>query len=87
VPFLAATGIVIVCGPEELNYQRRRFSVPRGNYRLVAAQRIIGDEHEAVDLFFEALSMPLERSTILISDHGLNPPNPLVECCDAASER
>ena len=62
VPFLVASGRVIVCGPEELNDQKRPFDLSPGNYRLIAAQRIMGDEEEAIDLFFEPLARPLERS-------------------------
>jgi hypothetical protein len=84
VPFLVTSGRVIVCGPEELNDQKRSFELPAGNYRLIAAQRIMGDEEEAIDLCFEPLTAPLDRGTILSADGALNPPTPLLEKADVA---
>ena len=83
VPFLVSSGRVIVDGPEELKVQRR-FDLAMGNYRLVAAQRITGDEEEAVDLFFEPLEKPLDRSAVLIADSALNPPTNLLETAAVA---
>ena len=78
VPFLVASGRVNVDGPEETDLERG-FELPLGNYRLVAAQRVTGDDEEAIDLFFELLTKPLERSSILVADEALNPPTPLIE--------
>lgn len=86
VPFLVTSGKVIVCGPEELNAQRKRFDLAMGNYRLVAAQRVTGDQEEAVDLFFEPLEKPLERSAVLVADDALNPPSTLLETAGIAGE-
>src|SRR5262249_15133704 len=64
VPFLVTSGTVIVDGPEETDMERRVVIAP-GNYRLVAAQRMVGNDDEAIDLFFEPLTRPLEHSTIV----------------------
>jgi hypothetical protein len=86
VPFLVTSGKVIVCGPEELNDERKRFDLATGSYRLVAAQHVTGDEEEAIDLFFEPLAEPLEQSAILVADDGLNPPASLLETAGVAGE-
>ncbi len=52
VPFVVFTGKVIVEGPEELR-TGRAVDLQVGNYRVIAAQRIVGDEKEVIDLFFE----------------------------------
>jgi hypothetical protein len=85
VPFLITSGQVIVEGPEEARPERN-VSLPAGNYRLVAAQRITGDEREAIDLFFEPLTKPLERSAVLVADGALNPPTLLLETAEIAGE-
>jgi hypothetical protein len=85
VPFLVTSGKVIVEGPEETKSERS-FSLPAGNYRLLAAQRVTGDEEEVIDLFFEPLTKPLEQSTILVADGALNPPTPLLETAGIAGE-
>jgi hypothetical protein len=87
VPFEATTGKVIVHGPEETETGRERnFALPPGNYRLVAAQRVTGDEEEAIDLFFEPLRKTLERSAVLVADDALHPSSPLLEGAGVAGE-
>lgn len=87
VPFLVTSGRIIVEGPEETETGRERnFALPPGNYRLVVAQRITGDDGEAIDLFFEPLEKPLERSSVLVADDALTPPTPLLESAGAAGE-
>jgi hypothetical protein len=87
VPFTVVSGKVIVDGPEESETGRERnFTLPSGNYRLVAVQRVTGDENEAIDLFFEPLGEALERSAVLVADDGLNPPTPLLETAAVAGE-
>jgi hypothetical protein len=83
VPFTVVTGKIIVDGPDENNVQRL-VELPNGNYRLVAAQRAIGDETEAVDLFFENLSEPSRRSEIIVADKQLEVPGTLLETADVA---
>lgn len=85
VPFRVASGEVLVEGPEEMDVERA-FTLPPGNYRLVAAQRVTGDEEEVIDLFFEPLAELLERSAILLADDALNPPTPLLETAAVAGE-
>ena len=85
VPFLVTSGKVVVEGPEEINTERI-LVLPFGNYRLVAAQRVRGDDEEAIDLFFELLANPLDRSAVLIADAALNPPTTLVETSEVAGE-
>jgi len=83
VPFLVASGRVVVDGPEEPDLGRA-FELPSGNYRLVSAQRVTGNEEEAFDLFFEALLEPLTQSAILVADAMLDPPTPLIELAEIA---
>lgn len=85
VPFLVVSGKVIVEGPEETKPERN-ITLPRGNYRLVAAQRVTGDEEETINLVFEPLEKPLERSAILVADKALNPPTILLETAGIAGE-
>ncbi|RYZ71969.1 MAG: hypothetical protein EOP09_03890 [Proteobacteria bacterium] len=83
VPFFCSSGKVIVEGPEEMD-AGRLLELPNGNYKLTAAQIITGDDEETIDLFFEPLSEPLDRSVILVSDEMLNPPRPLKEEAEIA---
>lgn len=85
VPFLVTSGTVVVEGPEETN-PARSIALPRGCYRLVAAQRVTGNQEEIIDLFFESLMNPLDRSTILVADDALNPPTTLLETAEIAGE-
>lgn len=85
VPFLVTSGKVMVDGPEEFDVERS-FALPSGNYRLVVAQRVIGDEEESIDLFFEPLAQPLDRSCILVADEMLNPLQQLIETAGIAGE-
>jgi Competence protein J (ComJ) len=96
VPFLVMSGKVNVEGPEHTVDIERSIALAPGNYRLVAAQRVIRDEEEAdaaivysrkaIDLFFEPLAQPLERSAILVADDALKPPTPLVETAGIVGE-
>jgi hypothetical protein len=88
VPFLVTSGKVMVCGPEEANDPSKRIDIPPGNYRLVAAQRLTGDENDeqSFDLFFESIMIPLTRSAILIADDALDPPTPLLETVGISGE-
>jgi hypothetical protein len=85
VPFAGNSGKVIVDGPEETETGRQRnFTLPPGNYRLVAAQRVTGDDEESIDLFFELLARPLEQSSVLVADEALHPRTPLIETAGIA---
>jgi hypothetical protein len=85
VPFLVTSGSVIVEGPEETE-PTRKVTLRPGDYRLIAAQRVTGEEEEAIGLFFELLSKPLERSSVLIADKALTVPNRLLETAGVAGE-
>lgn len=85
VPFLVTSGRVVVSGPDEVHVERS-FAMPPGDYRLVAAQRVTGDQQEAIDLFFEPLAQALQRSSVLAADDALNPSSPLVETAEIAGE-
>lgn len=85
VPFTVISGKVIVDGPDEAETGRERnFALLPGNYRLIVAQRVIGNEEECIDIFFEFLSSPLEQSSVLVADNALNPQVPLIETAEIA---
>ena len=87
VPFRVRSGEVEIVGPEEDDIERRVRLTP-GHYRLYAAQRVVTEDEEnmimeeAIDLFFEPLSSPAEKSEIIVADAELNPPDELLEDAD-----
>lgn len=83
VPFLVMSGNVVVDGPEEMNTDRS-VTIPPGNYRLIAAQCVVGNNEEAIDLFFETVVEPLTRSIILVADEKLSPSASLLETAEIA---
>jgi len=83
VPFLVTSGTVIIDGPEEFEVERN-WSLPMGNYWLVAAQRILGDDQEKIDLYFEQIREPAKQSRIFVADELLNPTLPLLETAGIA---
>lgn len=83
VPFRSASGRVTVEGPEEMDVERD-FELPSGDYRLTAAQTVIGDDEERIDLFFEPVTTPLKHSIIVIADEMLTPPESLIETAEIA---
>jgi len=85
VPFRSVSGRVTVEGPEEMDIDRA-FDLPCGDYKLTAAQTILSDDDERIDLFFESVAPPLERSAIVIADEMLNPPAVLLETARIAGE-
>jgi hypothetical protein len=85
VPFRVKSGKILVEGPDEVDIERS-FLLPPGDYRLVAAQRVTGDEEEAIDLFIEDLAKPLDRSAVLVADETLNPPASLLETAGIAGQ-
>jgi hypothetical protein len=84
VPFAVESGVVLVEGPEESGTERKIKLLP-GNYRLVAAQAMVGEE-EVIDLFFERVSQPMQISEILVCDDELSPPSALIETATVAGE-
>lgn len=53
-------------------------AVAPGEYRLVTCQRFF-DGDEDLDLFFERVDLPRQRSEILVADRELQPQRPLLE--------
>ena len=82
MPFLVTSGIVVVEGPEETR-TGRTLALPPGHHRLVVALSDAAGE-EAVDLHFERVAEPLERSAILKCDDDLSPPPRLIETAEIA---
>jgi len=85
VPFCVTSGKVFIEGPEEA-WINRFIKTPPGHYRLTAAQWLVEEEEQSIDLFFEPLAEPLIASEILIADAELNPPTPLIETVGIAGE-
>ena len=83
IPMRIPSGAVIVGGPEEFE-NARRLTLASGDYRLVAAQRVVNEDQEEIDLFFEKLVVPLAHSRIVIADAGLSPPETLLETVECA---
>ena len=84
VPFTATTGRVFVDGVDETNMVERFIDIAEGHYRLVAAQRTVGDEEEVIDLFFEKLAEPLQHSEVIVADKQLDVPGTLLETAEVA---
>ena len=84
IPLEISSGEAVICGPEEPDEQVVKMQ--KGHYRLVAAQRITGEAREAIDLYFEVLTVPLEESRVLIAGSELAPPAQLVESAEVAGE-
>jgi hypothetical protein len=84
VPLHVPSGRVLICGPEDSDAEARAVDVEPGHYRLVAAQALVADERETIDLFFEKVTPPSARSRILRADEELHPPDPLLETVDVA---
>jgi Competence protein J (ComJ) len=83
VPFEVSSGEVVVGGPEEFPVKPERvFQLPKGHYRLAAAQTVTDEEHENIDLYFEKLAEPLTKSRILVAEGGLRAPTPLLESAE-----
>ncbi|MCI0333621.1 MAG: competence protein ComJ [Planctomycetes bacterium] len=83
VPFTVESSKVIVEGPEEFDVGRT-IALEAGNFRLVAAQYVVDDSQQKIDLYFEPRHEPLQSSEILVADELLDPPVPLVEIAEIA---
>lgn len=83
VPINVPSGEIVIAGPEEIE-DKNVFTLSKGAYRLVAAQTVIGDDRELLDLYFEKLREPLSKSRILVGDDVLHDPNPLLESVEVA---
>jgi len=90
VPLYVTSKEVGIEAVEEWGTYRRRVKVEPGHYRLVVAQSIqdVYDDYgadgyrEQIDIYLERLRQPLQRSSILVADAALNPPDVLVEHAD-----
>jgi hypothetical protein len=86
VPFRAISGAIHVIAPDRVNTKPPAIRLPPGEYRLVTCQRffagdgVMGDQD--LDLFFERVDLPRQRSEILVADPGLRPELPLLETAD-----
>ena len=80
VPFRVTSGAVHVMAPDER--AAHSLSLAPGEYRLVTCQRFF-DGDQDLDLFFERVDLPRQRSEILVADRELQPQLPLLET-DAA---
>jgi hypothetical protein len=60
----------------------RVFQLPKGHYRLVAAQAVTEEDQEKMDLYFEKLTEPLATSRIIVADDVMRPPTPLLETAE-----
>ena len=83
VPFRSVSGKVTVEGPEEFEVNRA-FEMPCGDYKLTAAQAIVGEDEERIDLFFEPVFAPINGSAILVADEMLKPQEALIETAGRA---
>ena len=84
VPFYSPTGQIVVEGPEEDEVSDRDISIAPGHYNLLAAQRVVDDEEEVIDLYFQKLGEPAKHSKVLMADEELDPPAKLLEDADIA---
>jgi len=84
VPIELASGEVVIEGPEDDVTNRQFVSLPSGHYRLTAAQRVVDEGREKIDLYFEKLAEPSLSSRIIVADDALTPPEVLIETADVA---
>jgi hypothetical protein len=83
VPIQVSSGEIVIGGPEEYP-EKYIVKLPKGHYRLVAAQAVTDDDREAIELYFEKLDEPLAKSRVIVADGRLHPPNPLLENAETA---
>jgi hypothetical protein len=84
VPLYVPSGKVRVEGPEESGIGRE-LAVAPGHYRVCAAQKLASNgDAEVIELFFEPLAAPQQRSEIIVADEELEPPETLVEETEVA---
>jgi hypothetical protein len=82
VPFELLSQQVGIEQPEDAALQRVLQLEP-GHYRLVAAQTLDGGRL-SIDLWFETLDTPLDRSRVRLADPDLDPPETLLESAEIA---
>ena len=83
VPFRVTSGHVRVTAPDEVLIGEHDIALPVGDYRLVTCQRFFEGDNingdQDLDLFFERVDLPRQRSEILVADRDLRPELPLLE--------
>ncbi|MGH9856127.1 MAG: competence protein ComJ, partial [Blastocatellia bacterium] len=85
VPFFSPSGRVVVEGPEEYPAPLdQRLILQPGHYKLFAAQQVVDEDKELIDLYFHRLDEPAENSEILVADDELDPPEILLEEAEIA---
>jgi hypothetical protein len=80
---IEVSGEVVIAGPEEIE-NKNVVKVAKGAYRLVAAQTMMGDDREVIDLYFEKLINPITKSQILVCDDALHPSSQILESAEVA---
>lgn len=84
VPFHAASGKVLIEGPEE--NQANSIAIEPGHYLLTAAQQAnYDDETLLIRLYFQRTEIPATQSEIILKDEQLNPPDQLLETAEIAT--
>jgi Competence protein J (ComJ) len=81
IPFYSPTGQITVTGPEEFE-PSVVLQFESTHFRLTVAQRLVGEEQEMIELYFEEMDRPLGKSEILVADDELDPPETLLEHAD-----
>jgi hypothetical protein len=76
VRFHSVRGQVLIEGPEDPGDEERAVNVDPRFYELVAAQQVLGEERERIDLFFDRRTEPVLQSRILVADSELDPHRP-----------
>ena len=82
VPFYSSTGKIKVEGPEE--FTNSIVIIQPGPYKLYAAQWVINEENENIELFFQKLEIPATKSEIIKADEEIKPPAELLEYAESA---
>jgi hypothetical protein len=78
VPFYAQSGDIGIGAPDDWPHQCG-FKITAGHYRLCVAQRLVDEEKEIIDLFFEKLTQPATKSDVVVGDANLKPTSVLLE--------
>jgi len=78
VPFNAQSGRLGLGAPDDWPHANG-FTIEPGHYRLCVAQRIVAEDEEAIDLFFEKVVEPITKSAVMVCDANLKPPDVLLE--------
>ncbi|MCI0527426.1 MAG: competence protein ComJ, partial [Nitrospira sp.] len=62
IPFFSPSGRVVVKGPENFTVPpEQRLSLQPGHYKLFAAQQVVDEDAELIELYFHWLDEPAEK--------------------------